>query len=495
MLEAGDITYQDKRSLRKQLKQQGRFNIYYALRRPLSTKLRVYERMVRQDLTIRSAVNTRVDSIIGTIGMPVHPDPEIQEFHRKNLMALEDACGRSWETCLREIQFTKEWAGFAVSEVCYDLQFGILTLKDILTYHPSTIVIYPNKQGILTDGEDSPDGYHKSGIYQYAVNFAPAEVPLSLWKHIYLASDTEYGNLYGQSLVSPSYKWFRLKEVLIEMMITAMSKLGNRVLWVRSPVSPTDERVIDPSTGEERFKTTLQQLQEYLEVNEGDISHILLPQTSPGNDFKPEVGSVQMSDNFGETFINTLRYVDAESVRHILPYFLIMDSGSQESARERRMEVFYKAIYNQRKALTNVVVQKCLMPTQQWNFNRESAKIAPTFAKVFSDRPEDRVATMQMVTGLTDKGYLNPMNEMDWNMVREMVSLAGREMEEEDVQFIYDIVVEPLQKPEPAAGGGSEAVKKPSAGRPKGVSKPLSTPRAPAKAATTGTKANLGLGG
>ena len=488
MLIPGDIEYNDRRKLKKPLKQQGRYNIYFALRRPLAGKLRVYERMVRQDLTIRSAINTWTDSIIGTIGMPVHPDPEIQEFHRNNLKAMEDASGRSWESCLRDIQFTKAWAGFSVSEVCYDLTFGVLSLKDILTYHPSTLVLYPNKQGILTDGEESPDGYHKSGIYQYAVNFAPAETKLDLWKHIYLASDCEYGNHYGQSLVSPSYKWFRLKEVLIEMLITAMNKLGSRVLWVRSMSLPTDERILDPSTGEERFKTTLQQIQEQLESTEGDISHILLPQLT--QDHKPEVGSIQMSDNFGDTFLNTLRYVDAESVRHILPYFLIMDTDSMEAARERRMELFYKSVYNQRKALTNVVVQKCLLPTQKWNFNRESAKIAPTFARVFSDRPEDRVATMQMVTGLTDKGYLNPLHQMDWNMVREMVSLAGREMEQADIDFIMDTIINALQKPEP-----SEATTKATPGRPKGVSKPLSKSRPPAKAATGKTKANMGLGG
>jgi hypothetical protein len=226
-------------------------------------------------------------------------------------------------------------------------------------------------------------------------------------------------------------------------------------------------------------------------MNEGAIDTLVLPQVSP--DYKPEIGSVQMSDNFGDTFLNTLAYVDQESVRHIIPYFLLMDTNSNESARERRMEIYFNDVYNQREALINVAVQKILMPLQTWNFNRTAAKIPPTFARIFSDRPEDRVATMQMVTGLTEKGYLNPTNPMDWGMVREMVRLAGREMTEADLKFINEVVIEPLQKPEPAAGA---ATKKPAAGRPKGVSKPLST-RSPAKPASSGstTKKNLKQGG
>jgi hypothetical protein len=491
MATSGDINYPDKRSVRKQTQQQGRYNLYNALRRPLMSKLRLYERMARQDLTIRSALNTRVDSIIGTIGDVIHPDKEIQEFHRDNLKRLEDGTGKNFKSCLRNIQFTTDWAGFSVSEVCYSFDFGSLHVEDILTYHPSTLVIYPNKKGLLVDNQETMDGYHKSGIYQYAINFAPAEQHLDLWKHIYLGRDCDYGNYYGHSLVAPAYKWFRLKEVLIEMMISAMNKLGTRLLWVRSHNTPTEELVLNPATGEERPLTTLELIRNQIEMNEGAIDTLVLPQVSP--DYKPEIGSVQMSDNFGDTFLNTLAYVDQESVRHIIPYFLLMDTDSNESARERRMEIYFNDVYNQREALINVAVQKILMPLQTWNFNRAAAKIPPTFARIFSDRPEDRVATMQMVTGLTETGYLNPTNPMDWGMVREMVRLAGREMTEADLKFINEVVIEPLQKPEPAAGA---ATKKPTAGRPKGVSKPLST-RSPAKPASSGstTKKNLKQGG
>lgn len=490
---SGNIQYGDRRSVRDKLKQQGSFNQLLSYHRPLRAKMRVYEKMVRQDLTIHSAINTRVDAIVGSIGLPVHPDPEIQEFHRQNLLVLEDSSGKSWEQTLREIQFTKDWAGFSVSEVLYDLKFGALTLKDIVTYHPTSIIIYPDKNGMLSEGKPTFDGYHKSGIYQNTTIDPVGEKRLKLWKHIYIAADSEYGNYYGHSLVAPAYKWSRLKEVMVEMMLSAMDRLGSRAMWVRTPShSMTDEIVVDGTTGEQRPKTTLEFIQEQLEANDGDIRAMILPQTTPGTEFKPEVGSIPLGDNFGDTFLQTLRYVDAESVRHILPYFLIQDTNSLEAARERRMEVYFKTVYNERKVLMNHIIQKCLMTTQQWNFNKESAKIPPTFAHQYSDRPEDRVATMQVVTGLTDKGYLNPLNSMDWAMVRQIGGLNDREMDKKDLKFINDVLVSPL-----SPDTNNEAVKQPNAGRPTGSSKPQQSDRQPPKesASGSGTKKNLDTGG
>jgi hypothetical protein len=455
--------------------------------------MRVYEKMVRQDLTIQSAINTRVDAIVGSIGLPVHPDKEIQEFHRNNLSRLEDESGKSWEQILRELQFTKDWAGFCVSEVLYNLNFGALTIKDIVTYHPTTITIYPDKKGMLTEGNETFDGYHRSGIYQHTPIEPAGERQLKLWKHIYMAADSEYGNYYGHSLVAPAYKWSRLKEVMVEMMLSAMDRLGTRAMWVRTPShSMTDEIVVDPTTGDQRPKTTLEFIQEQLESNDGDIRAMILPQTTPGSEYKPEIGSIALGDNFGDTFLQTLRYVDAESVRHIVPYFLIQDTNSLEAARERRMEVYFKTVYNERKVLMNHLIQKCLMTTQQWNFSKASAKVPPSFAHQFSDRPEDRVATMQVVTGLTDKGYLNPLNSMDWAMVRQIGGLSSREMEDSDRQFIDDVLIAPLAPTVP-----NEAVKKPTAGRPTGSSKPQQKDRKPAKDSSSGsdTKKNMKTGG
>jgi hypothetical protein len=162
---------------------------------------------------------------------------------------------------------------------------------------------------------------------------------------------------------------------------------------------------------------------------------------------------------------------------------LISDQQSpgNTEARERRMETYYNALDTHRRNLTSVVLRKVMMPLVEWNFSRASAKIPPTFTRVYSDRPEDRVATMQMVKGLTDTGYLNPRNPQDWDMVRQMVRLSNRKMDEEDLKFIEEVVVNPLQPKldaDPTGAGGTGG-----RGRPTGNSMPNKAARLPAKPA------------
>lgn len=481
---SGDLSYLSKSAARGKFAQLGSFSLTDAIRRPLIARLRLYERMWRQDLTIKTALHTQVNSIVGTIGELTHPDPEIAEFLNDNIKQLEDEHGRSWQNCLATIQHTSFWAGYSLTEVMFDLKFGQLYLHDLLTYHPSTCLIYPDKHGRLTEGKPTMDGYHKSGFYQVGLNPLQAEVKLPLWKTLYLANESDYGNYYGRSLIAPSYKWYRLKEAIIDMMGAALDKTGSRMTSISIPSYELPEKRLDVSTGEQKPITTLDLVREQLENIEGPPEFLFLPQQSPEN--KPTVNSVPLFDNVGTTFLDAIAYADQESTKHILPYFLISDhqaanSKADPEAKERRMEAYYNALDSHRRNLTSVVLRKVMMPLVEWNFSRASAKISPTFTRVYSDRPEDRVATMQMVKGLTDTGYLNPTNPQDWDMVRQMVRLSDRKMDADDLRFIQEVVINPLL-PKPGAdqtgksGTGGR-------GRPTGNTMPNRQARLPAKPA------------
>jgi hypothetical protein len=106
----------------------------------------------------------------------------------------------------------------------------------------------------------------------------------------------------------------------------------------------------------------------------------------------------------------------------------------------------------------------------QHNFNRESARHAASFSRIYSDRAEDRVAMMQVVSGMTDKGYFNPTNASDHQMVRQMVRALDRPHDKGDIEFIKKVLYKEVQ----------------GAGRPTGVSKPLQTARPKAAKKPTG---------
>lgn len=443
---ATDIVYEDKRAAKGKFTQQGGFNQNQFSRKLPQVRLKLNERLVRQDLTIKSAVNTYDNYIISTIGEICHPDAEIAEFLNNNLKTMEDSLGVSWKSCLETAQFTSDWAGASVSEIMFKLEFGTLTLEDLITYHPSGVTIYTDKKGRLKEGSTSYDGYHKAGIYQSSIGFNAAETKLDLWKVLFLANDNQYGNYYGQSIVSPGYKWQRLKEALIDLMMIYLQKAGHRTTFIVSPSHSTSQLRVNPSTGEEEPVTTLDVLREQLESDEGIQETLLLPFTVDGA--KPEVGSVPQSDLVGNVFLDAIGFADEESIKHICPYFLISDraSGLTPEVVERRMEVFSAIKDKKREELTTAVIKQILTLLVKWNFNRASAKIPPTFARVYSDRSEDRVATMQMVKGLTENGYLNPRNQADWNMVRQMVKLADRHMSADDSKFIKEMLINPRQK-------------------------------------------------
>ena len=441
-----DKQFETRRAIRGKLGQKGVLATSGLEFRPLAAKFRLYEQMARQDTTLKTALRTFVHSIVSTIGEVTHQDPEINEYLIYTLKALEDDIGKSWRDILSEIQFTIFWSGFQVSEKIFDLKFGSLVLADLITYHPSTIIIRADKQGRLTEGKETRN-YKKSGIYQQPLNYAgDDEIPLPLWKVVYHANEAEYGNYFGRSILAPAYKAYRLKEAVTDMMIGSLDTMGRRRHWIRSPSYPTGQHRVDPATGQEIPLTTLDLIREQLDSSEGGDEFILLPYVDAAS--IPELGSEPIGDNIGDIFLQTINFLDQEAVREILPHFLISDRSLQldKDIAERRMEIYYNSLEHHRQKLLRPIVKSVLQPLVEWNFNRSSAKYPPSFTRVYSDRPEDRVATMQMVKGLTENGYLNPTNSVDWQMVRQMVRIAERTLDDKDKKFINDMLIVPRQK-------------------------------------------------
>lgn len=474
---SGDVIFKDKRQARGKFKQQGSFTFQNTIRRPLLSQIRLYERMWRQDLTIKSALQARTQWLLGTIGEVIHPDKEIAEFLNNNILELEQENGRAWNDILEVIEETTYWSGFSASEIMFDLNFGSLYLNDVLTYHPSSIVLHADKDGRLTHGNPTIDGIRKSGIWQLATGPQTREVHLDMWKVVYLANESDFGNYYGRSLISASYKWHRLKEALIDMMAASLDKAGNKMMWIRMPSYPTDEIRISPMSGEETFINSLELVKEQFEAAEGIPEVIFLPYQQ--SDIKPEVGSEVLQEQVGDLFIKAIEYADHQSIKHIIPSFLLSGTFYSEGHKdpvknERQIELFTNSIEADRSRLCRALIKKIFHPLIEWNFNRSSSKVPPSFARVYSDRSEDRVATMQMVKGLVEAAVLNPRNEEDYRKIMQMLRLGTRERTEDDMKFIEEILIEPRKKnprPDDVGPKGSGSAGRSTGSRPKQVDK------------------------
>lgn len=452
-----DRRFESRRQIRGASRQQG--SIPVGTLRPSLQKLKTYEQMVYQDTTLFTALNIMVKSILSTVGTVYHPDPEIKEFLQYNVQKLQDKTNQNLNEILFQAIFTTLWAGFSVSENLYNLDMGTLFLDGIVTYPPNTIIIRPDVNGMLTENKPTPGGYWKSGIYQTPNRFRP-EKQLPFWKIIYVANNAAFGNYYGYSAVAPCYKWHRLKDALIDMMAVALDRYGNPLLYVKMPVYPTNQTTIDPATGEERSLTTQDVFQETIQNLDTNGNILFLPQQDGAN--KPEVGSLTTGNNIGSTFIDAIRFVTEQEILPLgIPPFLITNElNNNEQGVERRMELYYGNMEHYRNLLLQPIARQAFSRLIEYNFNRESTRYAASFSRVYSDRAEDRVAMMQVVTGMTKSGYFNPLNPTDHQMVRQMVRALDRPHDKKDVDFIKKVLLEEVQP-----------------GRPVGVSTPLDKPR------------------
>lgn len=460
--------------------------------RPYLMALKDYEYIATFDTTVATGLNIFVNTLISSLGEVEHPDPEIQAYLRYNLARLEDVQSEAFATSLHKMFYTSLWSGNSVTESCLTVEGGVLLLDSLVTYHPSTIVIRTNKKGRLIEGEPSYEGL-QSGIFQSAFN--EPEVALPLWRVTHLVNNGIYGNYYGRSVIDPIYKWHLLKEALVDMMATALDRFGNPFIAITIPVQNSGQTEIDPNTGEQRQLTTTELIQRQLQSQAQGLSGgnvLLLPQIDP--QLKPDVKTVTTGNNVGDMYLKAIEACDREETKGIcLPWFLMAaDINIAPAAVERQIDIYNRIMIAAHRTMVNPVATQALHRLVKLSFNRESAKIPPTIPLKNITRAEDRVALMQMITGLTNQGYFNPMNGMDWGMVRQLVNAQDRAMDKDDLAFIDEMLIKPKQKPEKAGEpAGRDRSKEGTvkgnigAGRPSGVSSPLQTPRDKSSATTS----------
>ncbi len=429
----------------------------YSLQRPILQRLFEYEYVTTYDSTVASCLDILVNVLVSSLGEIEHPDPDIQAYCRYNVSRLGEEEGLiDFDVLLSEIIHSTLWAGFSVSEKLFEVVEGTLLLKDIVSYHPSSITIKPNKQGRLTEGEATLDvGGGTSGIYQ--ATFDNPEKRLDLWKIVYLANNKTFGNFYGRSVIeSAIYKWHLLKEGLIDSLATSIDRNGNPLLAITMPVQTTSATERDPQTGELRYLTTQELLQNQLNSSAttlGGGNVIYLPQTNP--DMKPEIKNITSGTPPADIFLKPIQDLcDLEIVKCLLIPFVLQSANVNlpQTAVERQVEIFNRILGSMHKRFIRPAAAQIFKPLINFSFpDRPLRNISPTFPLQNTVRAEDRVALMQMISGLTASGYLNPTNEIDFRSIRRLVNIIDRPFEPEDLQFVKDMLINPKLKTE--AGG------------------------------------------
>lgn len=447
-----DVIRTNKSSKRNQFKQHGSTIPKTATK---IEALRIYERVSHEDIIVSSCLDTLIRAIFSSVDRVIHDDPEIADFCNYVLAYYEDVNTTSWQSMLYNPIRTLKWAGFSASETLFTLDSaGRMVLEDLVTYHPSTIHIYPDQNGRLTEGNPSYfSKMIKSGIYQtiassrnsfafIPANLAhfPGQVLLPRKKMIYLNQKSAFGDFYGLSSMGPIYRWILLKEALVDMMAGALDRYGNPIFYIAMPDINTNATALGED-GMARAVTTFETLRAQLANLGSQGNALLLPYS--GKDNEPKVGQIVPAHNVGSVFIDTIQYCNEQiAIEMGVPFFLVSGqaSTSTTSETEHRMSIFYNHVEEHRGKILNAICKQLFAKLIQYNFDsRPSAKVAPTFSRVFSDRAEDRVATMQVVSGLAKAGALNPQEQTDFDLMRQMLGLPVRLLSKIDKDF-FDLL-------------------------------------------------------
>lgn len=436
---------------------------------PQINRLVEYERVKNQDITVKAALDLVTDMAVGYIGTVGHPRPKVDEWLQQNLHYLEWEKGTTFLELFRHWFYTSLWAGFSVAENLYVRgEDGRIWLDDVVTYHPRSIRICPDQQGRLTDGQPTQTGI-VSGIWQYT-HLGPKRIPL--WKVTWIAHQGEFGNYYGRSFLEPVYRWHVIEEMVSDMMVDALDRFGNPWVVMKFLNGLTNQKMLDPNTGQERQMTVQESLERQLEEFKlGGKNVMLMGYNDPQS--QPQVDVITTGNNFGHTFIEVISFCDAKKLQSfMIPFGLFDYDTNQESTNiERQAELFFRSVRVKAEQAMKRFLGQTIHRMIKINFPEVTEP--PTLVVRDLVRPEDRVALMQMVSGLSRYGYLNPTEEEDWQMVRDWVAATKRRMQQADKSFIEDTVISPLAN----KNKSGEAKVGRGRGRPIGTSKPQQKPR------------------
>lgn len=423
-----------------------------------SQRLREYTRMKDQDVTLKFALDFTSDLATSYLVGIRHPDPEVNDWLQGNLDFLRWEMGKDFPSIFREWFRVSLWAGFCVGENLYRLnRDGRVWLEDVVIYEPSSILIKPDKRGRLTEGGTAEDG-SPCGFWQMT---SRGPVHLPLWKVCWISHNAEFGNYYGRSFLDPAYRWYLIEQVVTDMMVDALDHFGHPLVALKFHEGLTQERKVDPNTGQERAMTVREVLEAQIEENRiGGRNVLLLGYTDP--QMQPDVKVLSTGNNVGSTFMEVIQFCDAKKLQSFLmPFALVGYKGEQDTRSvERQVELFYRGVRSKAQRAYDHFVAQTWLRLMRINFpDRDLPPPELELREVL--RPEDRVSMMQMVSGLTRLGYLNPNQEQDWQAVRNWVNMVQREFSAVDREFIEQVT------------------QSPGAGRPSGTSKPQDEPREP----------------
>lgn len=451
------------------------FNQFYKfIQNPSSVSVETYKRMVDTDDTVGSGVDFLTTCLAARLGRYQHKSTEITGWVNNRLDEVEGG----FFNIVKEL-LSATWAGFAVAEKVWANTENGFVPKRIVAFPPSSILFETDRCGQLTEdgilqyqrnfnpmamasgvgnffgggfgfgfSSDAvrPDMFAKFGDLPFPVrsnnSFSYLSIRIPRQKCVHYAFDAQgkFGNHYGRSLLRRAYKYYVMKDAILQMMIVALDRKGTPLTIIYADHGTT---LIDPKKkaamgGNVRNKASGIRADEAAHEafkNIHNDSFIVLPGKKGqifDTDFVPQ-------DSNTEAFIEALNFCNKSIMRALLIPSLIFNAGDGAgsfSLGQEHSRTFDKILDGMLAGMRHVLVQQVIKDMVAYNFPKSAwAKdgLGDFSKREFSQ--DERQKEAEMFEKAIDNGIVDTNDMNDLNKMRDTLGFEPRET--------------PIQKPDP----------------------------------------------
>lgn len=459
------------------------FGLWYPfVQNPSTVSVDTFKRMVDTDDTIGSGVDFLTSCLAARLGRYQHESEEITEF----VNAALDRMQGGFVNAIKEM-LSATWVGFSVTEVQWEdhEELGFVPRR-LLTLPPMTLLFETTRTGELTPdgilqyqrnwnpmmqgpgsgfgnslgmgmsvatmGIGRNDPFGKLGDLPFPLrspnpyNFMCLRIPTQKCIHYAFDAQGKFGNPYGRSLLRRAYKYYVIKDAILQMMTIALDRKGTPLTIVYADPNTTLE---DPDktdgtnprgqrgkgiradmAARNAFKNVHNDSVIFLPGKEGEIYNVRdLPQSSNASDF-----------------IAALDFCNKSMLRAMLIPSLIFGNGDgtgSYSLGQEHARTFDKILDSMLGGFQAALLDQLIKPLVGYNFPESSWKKdgLGSFSKrtLSQDEIQKEMETFEkgVNIGIIDQQDLNDLNKM-----RETIGFETRD--------------KPIERPNPLGAFGEE---------------------------------------
>ena len=437
------------------------FNQFYKfIQNPSAVSVETFKRMIDTDDTIGSGIDFLTTCLAARLGRYTHPNKDITEHVNKCMAAVDGGFINN----VKEIM-SASWAGFFVGEKVFadDQELGFIP-KKIVPLPPSTILFETERTGEITEDGilqyqrnynpyllgrgvgyfggvgtsgigfgnatgQRPDVFAKLGDLPFPIrtansfNYLSIRIPRAKCLHYSFDAQGKFRSPFGRSLLRRCYKYYVIKDAILQMMVIALDRKGTPLTVVYyDPNAPIFDQTQlpdpkNPATARGNPKAAIHpgKAAEKAMANLHNDSVVYIP-GKKGEIYTVDTLSQQSN---AQDFIAALEFCNKSILRALLlPALIFGDGQGGYALGEVHSKTFDKVLDGINGGLEDVLLNQWVKDILILNYPRSEWEKDGLGSFSKREMSQDEIQKVMDVfekgiaSGIIDQGDLNDLNKM-----------------------------------------------------------------------------------